>query len=241
MEHQTEPVFSIVVPAHNESENLSVLLPRLAAALSGVQGSFEILLVDNASTDDTPRLIAELAHTIPQLRLVLQPVLGYGRAVLSGLVATRGSYIGIIRADNQEKPEDLRDMCNEMQERKLDFFKAIRAHRTSDGVRRIIISLVYNSLFKILFQTRSRDLNATPKVFTRAFYEAAHLESVDWFIDAEMVLKAEYLGLRVGEREIEYLPRLKGASNVRVRHIFEFLGNMLQWRTRLYRGTFLEK
>lgn len=241
MRELTEVMFSIVVPAHNESENLAVLLPRLAAALSGVQGTFEIVLVDNASTDDTTHLVAELQRTIPQLMLISEPTLGYGRAVLTGLAATQGPYIGIIRADNQEKPEDLRDMCNEIQTRKLDFFKAIRAHRQSDGVRRIIVSFVYNSLFKMLFGLRSRDLNATPKVFTRAYYEAAHLESKDWFVDAEMVIKAERLGFRVGEREIEYLPRLKGKSNVRVRHVFEFLGNMVQWRARIYRGKLLEK
>ncbi len=241
MRETTGEMFSIVVPAHNESENLAILLPRLATALGDVHGAFEILLVDNASTDDTTSLIAELRNTIPQLKLISEPTLGYGRAVLTGLAATHGSYIGIIRADNQEKPEDLRDMCNEMQTKGLDFFKAIRAHRQSDGMRRIIVSFVYNTLFKILFGLRSRDLNATPKVFTRAFYEAAHLESKDWFIDAEMVLKAERMGFRVGEREIEYLPRLKGKSSVRVRHVFEFLGNMLQWRVRLYRGKLLEK
>ncbi len=96
-------------------------------------------------------------------------------------------------------------------------------------------------LFKLMFGLRSRDLNATPKVFTREFMEASRLRSKDWFIDAEMVIKAERMGLAVGEMEIEYLPRLKGKSTVRLRHIFEFLRNMVWWRERARHGNLLEE
>ncbi|HEY5382971.1 MAG TPA: glycosyltransferase family 2 protein [Candidatus Paceibacterota bacterium] len=240
----TEPAgefFSIVVPAHNESENLLILLPRLNSALNTMHKEYEVLLVDNASTDNTTQVVAEFQKNMPQLRLVPEPALGYGRAVLAGLRASRGSYIGIIRADNQEKAEDLVRMFAATEEGHYNFYKAIRMHRKNDGVRRVIISFFFNTMFRLLFAMRSRDLNATPKVMTRVFYEQAHLESKDWFIDAEMVIKAEKMGMKIGEMKIEYLPRLKGKSMVRLKHIFEFLGNMLAWRARLSYGKLLEK
>ncbi|MEK7601538.1 MAG: glycosyltransferase family 2 protein [Patescibacteria group bacterium] len=240
--HKTQGALrSVVVPAHNESENLVVLIPLLTGALRAAGGRFELIIVNNASNDTTAQKVPEFQRTIPELRMVDEPVLGYGRAVLAGLRSARGDSIGIMRADNQEKPEDLCRMFADLTERNLSFYKAVRKHRMGDGLLRVVTSLFYNTLFRILFRLRSRDLNATPKVFTREFMDAAHLVSTDWFIDAEMVIKAEHMGYRVGETEIEYLPRLKGKSTVRVRHVFEFLRNMISWFFRIRNGKLLEQ
>lgn len=232
---------SIIVPAHNEADNLEVLVPRLHAALLTLDQDFEIIVIDNASTDSTEHIITQLARDMPQLRCVKEPTMGYGRAILAGLAASRGDIIGIIRADNQEKPEDLCRMVQALENEHKTLYKAVRIHRKSDGLKRIVVSFVYNALFKLMFGLRSRDLNATPKVFTREFMEASRLRSKDWFIDAEMVIKAERIGLVIGEMEIEYLPRLKGKSTVRMRHIFEFLRNMVWWRERARHGNLLEE
>src|SRR3989338_1993935 len=229
-----DTLLSVIVPAHNEADNFKVLLPRLFRSMSEMRQNFEIVIVDNASNDTTPQVLAEFQKTMRELRVVREPALGYGRAVLAGFRNAQGAFLGVIRADNQEKSEDLCRMFVALQESGLALYKAVRKTRTNDGLKRIIISFFFNTFFRLGFGLHSRDLNAAPKVFTRGFYEAAHLRSTDWFIDAEMVIKAEKMGYAVGEMEIEYLPRLKGSSNVRLRHIFEFLGNMLQWRLRLY-------
>ena len=231
--------FSIIVPARNEAENLRVLLPRLKKALTPFD--CEIIVVDNGSTDDSAAAITGLRKSIPNLVMASEPIAGYGRAVLCGLRNARGEILGIIRADNQEKPEDLAMMCGLFLLRKLDILKAVRRSRTSDGFRRIVISKVYNAIFQTIFHSRAKDINATPKIFTRVFYERASLESLDWFIDAEIVIKAEYFKCAIGEAEIEYLPRLKGRSNVRPAHVYQFLANMIRWGIRRSHGKLLEK
>src|SRR3989344_7575694 len=100
--------FSIIVPARNEAENLRVLLPRLKKALTPFD--CEIIVVDNGSTDDSAAAITGLRKSIPNLVMASEPIAGYGRAVLRGLRNARGEIFGIIRADNQEKPEDLAAM-----------------------------------------------------------------------------------------------------------------------------------
>ncbi len=235
------PVFSVVVPAHNESENLVILLPRLFSALDGLKESYELILVDNASTDNTMEALEVFRKDHPQFRIVSEPTMGYGRAVLTGLKETRGAYIGTIRSDNQEKAEDLARMLLISKDEGLDLHKAIRATRIDDGLKRIIISKCFNTLFYLMFQTKSKDLNASPKILSRAFYERANLISKDWFIDAEMVIKAEKLGMKLKETVIEYLPRLKGKSSVRLKHLLEFWRNMLSWRARIQHGKLLEK
>ena len=238
---ELDTLLSVVIPVHNEAENLLVLLPRLHTALVSSRFHFEMVIVDNASTDDSVEVIKDFQKSMPELQLVSEPMLGYGRAVLKGLQSTRGSVLGIMRSDNQEKPEDFCRMVVALQEEKVSFYKAVRMHRLNDGVMRVVVSFVYNTLFKVFFGLKSKDLNATPKIFTREFLETSHLESIDWFIDAEMVIKAEKLGFTLREMNIEYLPRLKGKSSVRARHVFEFLGNMLKWHVRLIHGRLLEK
>ena len=223
--------FSVVIPAHNESENLNVLLPRLKTALGSLD--CQILVVDNASTDDSQEMLRAFKATMPELVIEKEPTLGYGRAVIAGLRSAKGDAIGIIRADNQEKSEDLVLMYKLFSEGNFDLYKAVRKNRIHDGLTRIIISKIYNLLFRLFFRTRTRDINATPKIFTRELYEKLKLESNDWFIDAEIVIKAANFGCRIGEMEIEYLPRLKGKSNVKPAHLYQFIKNMLIWRSRI--------
>ncbi len=227
------PSFSIVVPAHNEAENLEVLLPALAGALSALD-HWEVIVVDNASSDDTSDVVQNFAIRNPNIRVVSESRPGYGYAVLRGLNESTGEVIGIIRADNQEKPEDLVRMYQAFHGHRWDFCKAIRRSRTGDGFRRILISHFFNTGFRLMFGLKVRDINATPKIFTRELMNRLALESKDWFIDAEIVIKTHRLGVSMGEMEIEYLPRLKGKSAVRFKHILQFLVNMLRWR---FKGT----
>lgn len=226
LEEKSQLELSVVVPGHNEAENLEILIPRLAFAMKDIR--YELIVVDNASTDGTRSVLERFKKSLP-LIIALEPVLGYGRAVLAGLKRSRAKYVAIIRSDNQEKPEDMVRLYKACSAGGYDFCKAIRNTRSDDGLKRIVISAFFNFLFRNVFGLRSRDINATPKVFTRAFYENARLESLDWFIDAEMVIKAEHKGYKVWEEEIEYLPRLKGKSMVRATTIFEFLKNMAVW------------
>ncbi len=97
--------FSIIIPEYNEAENLAILLPELNEVMKGIDCEF--IVVNNASTDNSQQLLEKLKLIIPKLIISTEPVLGYGRAVLTGLKKSTGNYLGIIRSDNQEKPDDL--------------------------------------------------------------------------------------------------------------------------------------
>jgi glycosyltransferase involved in cell wall biosynthesis len=232
--------FSIIIPSRNEAENLKILLPKVQKALEGID--CEIIVVDNGSTDDSAEILKDLKKTIPNLGIAYEPIPGYGRAVLAGLKTAKGGILGIIRADNQEKPDDLAAMYVSFSgEKQPSIFKAIRKSRAGDGAIRVAISKIYNILFQAVFGLRTKDINATPKIFTQEFYRNASLESLDWFIDAEIVIKAAGLGYAINEAEIEYLPRLKGKSNVRPSHICQFLANIIVWGVRFRNGKLLAK
>ncbi len=220
--------FSVIVPAYNESENLKLLIPRLDKALSFLGREYEIIVVDNASADDTKTALESLSQNFSAARGIFEPKKGFGNAVLAGLNSARGDILGYIHADNQMEPSDLVRIYRKLTEDHLDVCKATRLDR-HDGFTRWIVTKVYNFLFKIMFGVNIRDINGSPKLFTKEFFRRAGLDSRDWFIDPEIVIKAKRLNAKIGEVEIHTAPRQHGVSQVKFKTIFEFLKNMFYY------------
>lgn len=102
------PYLSLVIPAYNEQENVEVLLQRVAAALAHSGKSFEVIVVDDGSTDDTPRLLAEGMRRHPWLRVLrMAKNGGQSAAFEAGFEAARGQIIATIDADLQNDPEEI--------------------------------------------------------------------------------------------------------------------------------------
>lgn len=217
---------SVVVPSHNESDNLQRLIPELTDALSALGEEYEIIVVDNASTDDTTRTLEALSKRFPRVRSVYEPEKGFGRALLRGLREGSGDVLGYIHADNQMSPAEVVRIYQKLVSDNLDVCKATRKNR-NDGFFRFIISKVYNALFRLMFRVNIKDINGSPKLFTKEFFDKARIESLDWFIDPEIIIKAKRMGAKVGEFPITTFPRKAGVSQVRMSTILEFMKNML--------------
>ena len=102
------PYLSLVIPAYNEQENVDVLLRRVADALARVGRPFEVIIVDDGSTDDTPRLLAEGMRAYPWLRVLrMAQNGGQSAAFEAGFEAARGQVIATIDADLQNDPEEI--------------------------------------------------------------------------------------------------------------------------------------
>jgi hypothetical protein len=148
----------------------------------------------------------------------------------SGLALATGQYLAVIDGDGQVLVEDLVRIYRLLREQGLDLAKTYRRRR-GDGIKRKLFSLVFNGLFHVLFPGLPvRDINAKPKVLTRAAFERMTLQSTDWFIDAEIMLQARSLGLRVGETETEFLGLTGRRSFIRLSAVFEFLRNLFRYR-----------
>jgi dolichol-phosphate mannosyltransferase len=102
------PYLSLVIPAYNEQENIPTLLQRVAAALAQTGKPFEVVIVDDGSTDDTPRLLAEGMRKYPWLRVLrMARNGGQSAAFEAGFEAARGEVIATIDADLQNDPEEI--------------------------------------------------------------------------------------------------------------------------------------
>ena len=101
--------FSVVVPVHNESGNVASLAGEIAAALEG--RAYEMIFVDDASSDDTRAVLAELKSVHPQLRVLgHRKNAGQSRAIRSGIRAATGRIVGTLDGDGQNDPADLPDL-----------------------------------------------------------------------------------------------------------------------------------
>ena len=224
---------SLIVPLYNEGENIRDVILGLKTTLdSNIGEKYEIVAVDNGSTDNTSEILRSLSASVPQLQVVyIFPNKGYGGGILAGLSRASGEILGWIDGDSQSEPISVVKIYRKLIEERLDFCRGVRILR-QDGFFRKIQSAVYNGLFRIIFCTSCRDINAKPKIFKREFYEKANFSSHDWFIDAEVIIKAKTLGVKTGELKVHTLQRQHGVSQVRPVAILEFLKNMVYYKLR---------
>jgi len=225
-----EHMFSIVLPAFNEADNIGNLVKDLVKNFQKNNISFEIVVVDDGSTDNTRSVAEDLKREIPQLTLVsYSPNRGIGSAVRAGLEQAKGEILGFMVSDGQITGSEVVKVYNELIDKNLEICKGIRKKR-ADTFLRAFQSKVYNILFFVLFGHVCKDVNSGPKIFLRSLYDRMELSSRDWFIDPETIIKAARLKCNIGGVPIDERLREGGASKIKIRTAFQFMKNMLIYR-----------
>ena len=220
------PELSIIVPLYNEEANLPRVPAEIAAALDRDGIDYELVLVDNGSWDGTGRLLEEMHRANPRIQVVrVEQNQGYGWGVINGLGAARGECAGFMGGDGQIHAEDVVRVYRLLKAEGCDLAKVRRVERY-DGWNRRVVTTLCNLLFPLLFPVRTRDINGTPKIARADLLRSLRLQSKDWFIDAEVMIKLGRRGARVAEVPVEFLARGRGSSNVRWTSIVEFLFNI---------------
>ena len=188
----------------------------------------ELVCVQNGSQDRTGEILHELASTNNYISVVEVRINhGYGFGIRQGMQAASGEIVGYLDGDGQIAPQDVLRVLDRMRVDRAA--KAVRTER-KDGARRGFVSFCYNRLFRLLLGVPVQDANAKPKFLRKEDLAKLSLVSNDWFIDAEIMIKISALGIGWSEIPVEFHRRARGASNVRLRSIVEFLRNMARWR-----------
>ena len=236
----SDPHFSLVVLCYRSGQNIIPFVERLQRTLSRCNFSWELVLVGNyveGSNDETPQVVAKLAENSNNIRTVIRPKQGMmGWDMRMGLDAARGTYIGVIDGDGQFPPGSIIACLLKCELEDLDLTKTYRVIR-DDGLYRRLISTVYNGIFSLLFGFKVRDINSKPKIIRRDKYELLQLESDDWFADAEIMIRARELGLKIGETPVHFKVNDNRGSFVKPRAILEFTSNLLKYRFSLRQRT----
>jgi len=227
---------SVVMLCYGSGSRIHTFADKVAGLLDSSVPSWEMVLVGNYfehSKDDTPRIVKEIASKRKNVKAVTLPKEGMmGWDARTGMDAASGKFICLIDGDEQMPPEDIIRVYKKIKDEKLDFVKTYRIKRHDSFVRRAN-SLIYNMIFALLFPgINVRDANSKPKIFTREAYRKMALVSDDWFIDAEMIIRARKLRLKVGEVATEFFKNRYRKSYVKIDAVFEFIKNLILARMR---------
>jgi glycosyltransferase involved in cell wall biosynthesis len=206
---------SIVMPAHNEGRQIALVVREWLDEIVPRVPAVEMVIVDDASTDDTGTQLDRLAATVPALRVVrLTSNVGHGPATRAGLDLARGAFVFQTDSDRQHHPADfwalwtLRDQA--------DFVFGRRRHR-ADGGSRVAVSTVMRVIIATLWGRWIADANCPFKLARREALGAVLAEVPrDTFIPMVMVaILARVRRYRVVEVEVRHAPRTAGESSLR--------------------------
>ena len=149
-------LISIVLPVHNEYDNLETLLKEWDNELKNIFTiKHEFVIVEDGSTDGTKELIVELQNKYPIKNLSSKKKRGYSKAVLEGIKASNGKYVLCTDSDNQIKVQSLIENINQLPEKNLFLF-GNRSPR-NDPPNRIIYSKLFKILHDLLFSSKLSD------------------------------------------------------------------------------------
>jgi len=198
-------------------------------------GDYEIIVVDDASTDLTGRYADELVEADTHLRVVHHPVnRKLGGSIKSGFAAATGDLVLYTDADLPFEMIELVRAIRVMRTYEADVVSAYRLDRTGEGPRRAIYSWVYNWLIQLSFGTRLRDINFAFKLCRRTVLDRITLSSEGSFIDAELVIRAQQAGFSIVQIGVDYFPRTRGVSTLSSPAVIRrMLGEMTQLRGEL--------
>jgi glycosyltransferase involved in cell wall biosynthesis len=228
---------SLVVPVHNEEKSLPHLLDLAIEALAQNAADFEIVIVDDASTDSTPEILARRSAADPRIRAVRHGAnRGLGGALKSGFAAARLDWILYSDCD---LPWDLAETGRLFRAAEItgaDFVSGYRHDRTGEGTLRTLYSFLYNGLVHLAFSFPIRDVNFSCKLFRRALLEGVELRSEGSFIDAELLVRCRNRGAVIQQVGLDYFPRTRGVSTLSSpRVILRILGDFVSLALELRR------
>ncbi len=216
----TAPTLSVFFPMWNEQDYIhrAVEAARIeceVAVSGGTISGYELIIVDDASTDDTPKLADELAAVDPHVRVVHHPVnRKLGGSLKTGFATATGDLVLYSDADLPWDMAEMHRAIRLLTYYDADVVSAFRFDRTGEGSSRTIYTFFYNLLIRRLFGVRMRDINFAFKLCRRQIFEHVELKSEGSFIDAELIIRAKKLGFHVIQFGVDYFPRTRGASTL---------------------------
>jgi glycosyltransferase involved in cell wall biosynthesis len=176
---------------------------------------YEVIIIDDASTDATPEIAERIASADHRVRVVRHPEnRKLGGSMKSGFAAATGDLVLYTDADLPFDMHDVHKAMRLLRYYDADMVSAYRFDRTGEGYVRTVYSFFYNLMVRVLFGVRMRDINFAFKLCRTDIFRRVELKSEGSFIDAELVVKAQKHGYTVIQFGVDYFPRTRGVSTL---------------------------
>ncbi|MDD5085166.1 MAG: glycosyltransferase family 2 protein [Candidatus Omnitrophica bacterium] len=200
---------SLVIPLHNEAENLDALVKEILEVLNQSGLHYEVILVNDGSADPSAEILNRLAGKSPLIRPIhLKKRAGQTAALVAGFNAAEAPLISMMDADLQYDPRDILPLIRFLQENNLDLVCGWRRRR-ADSLNRRLASIIANAVRNRFTHDGIHDTGCTLKIFRKGC-----LAKIKFFDGMHRFLPVLFQmeGFRVGEMRVNHRPRLKGKT-----------------------------
>ncbi len=202
---------SIFFPAYNDSGTIASLVITARRTAQALTSDFEILVVNDGSSDATADIADELARTYPEVHVIHHARnRGYGGALRSGFAGATKELIFYTDGDAQYDPAELAVLWDRMAD-DVDLVNGYKISR-SDPLHRILIGKIYHHTVRLLFGLSVRDIDCDFRLMRRSIFDRVHLEKNSGVICLEMLKKIQDAGFRIGEVPVHHYHRTFGKS-----------------------------
>lgn len=216
-----------VLPCYNDAATIGSMVHGLHAALAACGAPFEIIVVDDGSTDGSGEVLARLEAGLAELRVVRHGQnRGYGAALRSGFGAARFQWVFYTDGDGQYDAQEVTTLLGLASE-DVDWVQGWKLTRQDAWFRRVI-GEAYHRLVRLLFRVGITDTDCDFRLIRRDLLERLQLGSSSGAVCAEMVYKGRIAGARIVETPIHHYARPVGRSQFfRIPHIARTVGELL--------------
>lgn len=233
---QTEHLsLSIVIPAYNEEESLGYLLRDTLQDLPKDVRDYEVIIVDDGSTDKTPILAGSFAKKNKHVRVIHQSNSGFNKAMITGLKAAKKNYVAYMHAGGQELIRDMVNCIRIMYQ--YDLVLGIRGKRIDYNPYRLLLSYGCLILYRILFGITYEDVHWVYIWKTKEVQKLKLDPKGGIFLLVESLVKFKRKGLTIGEASAPYRPRYGGDNkNTSLKVVWRTFVSMLKLRWKIVTG-----
>jgi glycosyltransferase involved in cell wall biosynthesis len=228
------PSISVFFPCYNDAGTIGVMVMRAIQALREVSDDYEVLVINNGSTDDSRLIVEELSRLYPHEFCYEnhEEPLGYGGAVRAGFAKATKDWVVYTDGDAQYDARELRLLVEKISD-DVDFINGYKIKRR-DPFHRIVIGIVYQYFVKLLFGLKIRDVDCDFRLMRREIFDVIDLESATGTITFELVKKAQDAGYRFIEVPVHHYYRQYGESQFfNFSRVAATLARLIGWWWRL--------
>lgn len=205
-----KPDISVFFPTYNEQGTIAEIIGKTAAVMEEVANNYEIIVVNDGSTDNTPKIVEEHAKKNKNIRLVTHPMnMGYGAALRSGIASSSYDLIFYTDADLQFDISEIKKLLPLIKD--ADIVSAYRIKR-QDPLMRKITAWAYNQFLRMYLGIGVRDIDCAFKLYKKKIFAGIEIKSDKGTVDVEILAKALKLGFKIVQVGVHHYKRNAGAS-----------------------------
>lgn len=217
---------SLMFPLYKDRSTVELMITKSINVLKKLKRKYEIVIVDDGCPQKSGKLAKKISKKFSNIKVFFHKKnFGYGAALKTGLKKCKNDWIFMIDGDAEYDVDDLFKLLRDSKNHDLVITYRYKKKYTT---YRIIISWIYNSILRLLFNIKFKDISTGSRLVSKKLIKKVELKSNSPFVGAELAIKSKFLGYKVSEIGIHTFPRTFGTgSSVSIKNILLTLKDMI--------------